>query len=136
MCALRPHHGRGTTNHARTFCSDLRRDYGPKYMNVHISIKAMHKFFFSLPCHCWPFWFFILVFLLSMYLCLAHQLMEALGMVYPQYWCVEDCRANYKNHIHVIKVTTATQSPHITRSVRPRGKFQKCHTNIAVVEDK
>jgi hypothetical protein len=33
----------------------------------------------------------------------VHQLMEALGMVYPQYWCLEDCRANYENHIQVIK---------------------------------
>jgi hypothetical protein len=22
----------------------------------------------------------------------THQLMEALGMVYPQYWCIEECR--------------------------------------------
>jgi hypothetical protein len=34
---------------------------------------------------------------------LAHQLMEALGMVYLQYWCVEDCRENYEKHIQVIK---------------------------------
>jgi hypothetical protein len=34
----------------------------------------------------------------------AHQLMEALGMVYPQYWCVEDCRTNFERHIQVVKL--------------------------------
>ena len=29
--------------------------------------------------------------------------MEALGMVYPQYWCIEDCRTNFERHIEVVK---------------------------------
>jgi hypothetical protein len=33
----------------------------------------------------------------------AHQLMDALGMVYPQYWCIEDCRTNFEKHIQVVK---------------------------------
>ena len=33
----------------------------------------------------------------------VHQLMEALDMVYPQYWCVEDCRMNSERHIQVVK---------------------------------
>lgn len=33
----------------------------------------------------------------------AHQLMEALGVVYLQYWCLEDCRENFKKYMQVIK---------------------------------
>jgi hypothetical protein len=29
--------------------------------------------------------------------------MEALGMVYPQYWLVQDCRENFEKHMQVIK---------------------------------
>ena len=29
--------------------------------------------------------------------------MEALGMVYPQYWYVEECRENFEMHMQIIK---------------------------------
>ena len=33
----------------------------------------------------------------------AHHFIEALGLVYPQYWCIEDARENFEKHMHIIK---------------------------------
>jgi hypothetical protein len=33
----------------------------------------------------------------------AHHLMEALGLVYPQYWLSENCKENFEKHMLVIK---------------------------------
>ena len=33
----------------------------------------------------------------------AAPLMDALGMIYPQYWLDADCEANFKRHLVVVK---------------------------------
>jgi hypothetical protein len=66
----------------------------------------------------------------------VHQLMEALGMVYPQYWCLEDCRANYENHIQVIKAHYCHPKSTHHKISKTKKKGRKGHASIVVVEDK
>jgi hypothetical protein len=46
--------------------------------------------------------------------------MEALGMVYPQYWCVEECRENFEMHMQVIK--THYCNPKSTQQKKGKSK--------------
>jgi hypothetical protein len=36
---------------------------------------------------------------------LAHGVMDALGIVYPQYWSQLDCEMSFPKHLQVIKAT-------------------------------
>jgi hypothetical protein len=39
---------------------------------------------------------------------LSHDVMEGLGLVFPQYWMMEDCEDSFKKHINVIKTNIVT----------------------------
>jgi hypothetical protein len=61
--------------------------------------------------------------------------MEALGMVYPQYWCVEDCKANYENHIQVIKAHYCQVKSTHQKITKSKRKGRKGDASTAVFED-
>jgi hypothetical protein len=55
----------------------------------------------------------------------AHHLMEALGLVYPQYWLTEDCKENFDKHMLVIKSQYYQPKTTHTKRGRPAKKCRK-----------
>ena len=62
----------------------------------------------------------------------AHHLMEALGLVYPQYWLTEDCKENFDKHMVVIKSHYCEPKTTHTHRGRPTRKSRK-RQELAVV---
>jgi hypothetical protein len=50
--------------------------------------------------------------------------MEALGMVYPQYWLTGDCKENFGKHIEVIKMHYY-QPKSTQRNTKPKKRSKK-----------
>jgi hypothetical protein len=58
--------------------------------------------------------------------------MEALGMVYPQYWCIEDSMMNYEKHIQVIKAHYCRSKSTHQKKTKLKKKGQKGQANTAL----
>jgi hypothetical protein len=62
----------------------------------------------------------------------AHHLMEALGLIYPQYWVTEDCKENFDKHMLVIKSQYCqSRATHMQKS-RLAKKCRKGQVNDGV----
>jgi hypothetical protein len=65
----------------------------------------------------------------------AHHLMEALGLVYPQYWCVEDARENFEKHMHVIKAHYCHPKSTHQKKARLKRRDRKEQGSVGGIEE-
>jgi hypothetical protein len=48
----------------------------------------------------------------------AANLMDALGVIYPQYWLEEDANSNFKKHFKILKAHYRTNRPFSTAGIQ------------------
>jgi hypothetical protein len=77
----------------------------------------------------------------------AHSLMDALEMVYPQYWIADDSTENFKKHMEVLKIhyykprTTVKKNSNLkkrgknNRGLQQELQLSATNVNDQVVED-
>jgi hypothetical protein len=59
----------------------------------------------------------------------AHHLMEALGLVYLQYWLMENCKENFDKHMLVIKLHYCQPKATHMKKSKPAKRSRKGQVN-------